>query len=238
MPESLTLQTVVTKLAAHHGTPEPPPTSDPFGLVLWENVAYLASPARRREAFAELARSVGTTPSAILEASRDTLERVTSRGILKGLFAAKLRECATIAIDELDGDLDAAVRAPLSQAKRALRKFPGIGEPGAEKILLFTGQHALLAPESNGVRVLVRLGLARDGGSYARTYAACRDVPVGTRTTPPFMQRAHLLLQEHGRTVCKRTAPRCSVCPLADDCAYARANPSARAAVPARRRAK
>jgi endonuclease III len=219
----LSLREAVEVLKEHYGPPAPLPTADPFELVLWENVAYLASPARRREAFEQLKRTVGTSPTAILAARPKTLEQVTSHGILKGTFAAKLRECARIARDEFAGDLDAVLRAAPGKAKRALRSFPGIGEPGADKILLFAGYEASLAPESNGLRVLVRLGLVRDGGSYARTYAASRQAAVGFPADPGALQEAHLLLQQHGQTLCKRSLPRCGACPLAGRCAYAQA---------------
>ena len=49
-------------------------------------------------------------------------------------------------------------------------QFPMIGEPGAEKILLFSGVLAVLALDSNGVRVLVRLGVGEERKSYAATY--------------------------------------------------------------------
>ncbi len=215
------LREVVERLAAHYGKPEGPPTSDPFELVLWENVAYLAPPARRREAFELLVESVSTDPRKILAAKPSALERVTARGILKQTFAAKLRECAKIALDEFDGDLARALPKPFDGAVRALRSFPGIGEPGAEKILLFSGRQALLAPESNGLRVLVRLGLIEEQASYARTYAESRALNAGLRKTA-FAQQAHLLLHEHGQTLCKRSAPLCPECPLVSSCAFAR----------------
>ncbi|MCI0410793.1 MAG: hypothetical protein L0191_19900, partial [Acidobacteria bacterium] len=101
-----------------------------------------------------------------------------------------------------------------------LRSFPGIGEPGAEKILLFTGRQALLAPESNGLRVLVRLGLVPEAKSYSKMYAASRQAAKALPPVPSVMQEAHLLLQEHGRTLCKSSAPRCEPCPVARGCAY------------------
>jgi endonuclease III len=221
-PVAGSLGEAVRLLEKHYGPPAPLPTGDPFELVLWENVAYLAPPARRREAFERLKSVVGTSPTAILAARQQALESVTSRGILKATFAAKLRECARIAIDDFGGDLRTVIRGPLGAAKQALRSFPGIGEPGAEKILLFTGRQALLAPDSNGLRVLVRLGLVREDKSYARTYAASRQAAEELPADPRVMQRAHLLLQQHGQTLCKRSVPRCPVCPLARGCAYAR----------------
>ncbi len=222
LEESLTLGKAVEMLRGHHGPPAQLPTADPFELILLENVAYLATPARRREAFEQLKRTVGTAPEAILAAKPSALEKITARGILKSRFAAKLRECARIALEQFGGDLEAVMRGPLAKAKRSLRSFPGIGEPGAEKILLFTGQQALLAPESNGLRVLVRLGLVREEKSYSRTYAASRQAASYLPAEPSVMQEAHLLLQKHGQTLCKRVNPLCGECPLAPECAYAR----------------
>jgi endonuclease III len=33
--------------------------------------------------------------------------------------------------------------------------------------------------------------------------------------------RAHLLLEQHGQTTCKRSRPDCEQCPVNGDCAYA-----------------
>ncbi|HTO76957.1 MAG TPA: DUF1801 domain-containing protein [Thermoanaerobaculia bacterium] len=217
----MTLREAVRILDEQYGKLAGPPTSDPFELVLWENVAYLASPGKRREAFEQLRKTVGTTPAAIAGAPDGLLEKVTARGILWKAFAEKLRACARIALEEHGGDLAAVVRGPLPAAKRALRAYPGIGEPGAEKILLFAGRDALLAPDSNGLRVLARLGFAREEKSYAKTYAAARDAAKALPPAVRAMQKAHLLLQEHGRALCKRTAPRCEACPLTRKCAYA-----------------
>lgn len=219
---SLRLRDAVRALKKLYGPPLPLPTADPFELVLLENVAYLATPARRREAFAQLQATIGTAPKKILAASPQVLEAVAAHGILEATFAAKLRECGRMAVEEFGGDLAAALRAAPAKAKRALRAFPGIGEPGAEKILLFSGLLAELAPESNGLRVLVRLGLVREEKSYSRTYAASRHLAQGLSADPRVVQEAHLLLHQHGQTLCKRSLPLCGACPLAPKCAHAR----------------
>jgi endonuclease III len=214
------LAAVLRALKKHYGVPEPLPTKDPFELILWENVAYLAPPARRLAAFAMLRREVGLSPGKIFQASRPALERVTAHGILKARFANKLRECARIAIEDFAADLGEVLREPLPAAKKALRRFPGIGEPGADKILLFAGVQNTLAPDSNALRALVRLGLIAEDRSYARMYAASRSVAAKPALKMPDTQQAHLLLKIHGQTLCKRSAPRCGACPLATRCAF------------------
>ena len=214
------LRGVVRALREAYGAPAPPPTRDPFALVLWENVAYLATPARRLEAFTLLRDAVGTTPAALLAARPEALLQVTARGILKDTFAEKLRECARIALTV--GDLQALVRrGPLAAATKALRAFPGIGEPGAEKILLLSGREALLAPDSNALRVLARVGIIAEDPSYPRLYAAGRRAGAALGRGVAAMQEAHLVLQRHGQTLCKRSAPRCGDCVLEPRCAFA-----------------
>jgi endonuclease III len=235
----LDLDRAIRTLRAHHGPPAPPPASGPFELVLWENVAYLASPDRRREAFDLLKREIGTSPAAILAADLEALEEVTAHGILRRTFAGKLRKCAEIAVEKFGGDLSAAIRGPLDGAKRALRAFPGIGEPGAEKILLFCGKYPFLAPDSNGLRVLVRLGFTPEEKSYAKTYAAGRLAAEALPARVTLFQEVHLLLQHHGQMVCRRNGPLCDSCPLATGCAHAlqsgRASRRATSAGPRRR---
>ena len=213
----------IATLRRFHGHIEPPPAHNAFELILFENVAYLAAAPSRLQAFEMLKQSIGTLPQEILGATRASLERVTAHGILKARFADKLRACARIAVDSYGGDLDSALRGPIESARSALRKFPGIGAPGADKILLFCGRAACLAPESNGLRVLVRLGFIADDKSYARMYRASAAVEQQLPAKIPQMQQAHLLLHRHGTSLCKRSSPRCSQCPLANRCAWFRA---------------
>jgi hypothetical protein len=126
------LPKLIARLESHYG-PQPKPLSDPWHLILWENVAYLAEDDRRRQAFHILKKYVGLKPQQIVAASDDALLEVTRHGILPKQFVKKLRDCARIMLDEFGGDLSAVLKLPLAKAKKALRKFPGIGEPGRRR---------------------------------------------------------------------------------------------------------
>src|SRR5260370_24672227 len=151
------LPKIVSQLAAHYGNPEPPLTTDPFELILLENVAYLVSDERREQAFKTLRQHAGSKPHEILAASHDDILQATKLG---GMHpeqrVSRLKEIALIAMNEFGGNLNQVLKLPLPKAKQALRKFPGIGEPSAEKILLFTRSHPVLGVDSNGLRALVR----------------------------------------------------------------------------------
>ena len=74
------LVSLVKKLHREYGDLPVPPSSDPFCLILWEQVAYLANDERRAEAYAQLKARVGLTPGDVLEASLETLEEVARVG--------------------------------------------------------------------------------------------------------------------------------------------------------------
>ena len=221
-PASRQLPAAIATLRRSYGRPRTLPRRDPFEWVLYENIAYLTTPARRDAAFALLAATIGTTPEALLAAKRSELERVTAHGILKQRFAEKLRECARIALDRFGGNLRAALSGPERDAARALRRFPGIGVPGADRILLFCGLAMHLAPESNGLRVLARLGFIDPAAGYAHMYRASRTLEQQLPEKIAARREAHLLLQRHGQTICLRAAPRCGECPLSSGCRHAR----------------
>jgi endonuclease III len=208
-------------LEKYYGPPTSREPRDPFGLILWENVAYLADEEKRASAFALLKKTVGLRPKEIMAAPDAALLKVASHGIKPELRVSVMRRCAEIAVKEFDSDVRAALALPPKEAMRKLRKFPSIGEPGAEKILLFTRTHPVFALESNGLRVLIRLGYGKEAKSYQAAYRAAREAVAGEIVSDcDWLIRAHLLLKRHGQETCKRSAPVCEVCPIRDGCAY------------------
>ena len=215
------LPQVVERLQAPYGKQRPPKLTGPWEMILWENVAYLADDDRRRGAFQALKKWVGTEPAQILAASDKALLEVTRHGILAEQFAKKLRKCAQIALEEFDGDLRPLLKLPFAKAKKALQKFPGIGEPGAETILVFSQTYPVLAVDSNGLRVLLRLGFGEEKKSYSTTYRLVQKaIKKGLDKEYSWLIQAHLLLRHHGQELCKRTKPGCKKCPLAPDCEF------------------
>ncbi len=222
-PATITLSKLVNTLQQHYGVPAPPPSTDPLELIIWENIAYLASDERRAAAFAVLKRDIGTRPEEILAAKHSALAAIGKAGILPDVSAEKLLAIAKIAYEEFDSDLRAVLKKPLPQAKKALKRFPSIGDPGAEKILLFTRSYPVMALDSNGLRVLCRVGFAEEQKNYSVTYRLAQDAIRGQLPKDyDSLIRAHQLLRQHGQELCKRSKPRCAECPLSDGCNYSR----------------
>lgn len=209
--------------------PEALSATDPFEQILFENAAYLADDARREEVFRALKRETGLNPARILSTPRARLHQIARRAsILPAATVEKLRQIATIALEDFGGDLDEALRREPREAIRALKKFPSIGNPGADKILLFSRILPVLALDSNALRVLLRLGFGKEDRNYAKSYSAAQE--AASRQLPKacgILIEAHQLLRRHGQELCKRTHPCCEACPLRPDCVYFKGKPAA-----------
>jgi endonuclease III len=217
-----TLARVVKALEKFYGKPAPPERLDPLELILYENVAYLVNDEKRTAAFAALRRNIGTKPEEILKASNAELIAITKMGgMVPELRARRLRQIAEIAHWIFKDDLNSVLKKPLPKAKKALRQFPSIGDPGAEKILMLTRSHPVLSLESNGLRVLLRLGFADEKKSYSTTYRAMQEAIKDQLSGRfEFLIAAHQLLRQHGQELCKRSRPLCDECPLKAECRY------------------
>ena len=199
-----TLTGIVARLAEVYGAPRAAIT-DPFEMILLENVAYLVDDARRLETFRKLRDEIGLSPEAILSATAAKIAKVIEGGgMLPPHRAAKVIACARLA-DKIGVSLE----------KKVLRKYP-VGEPLADKILLFNGKQHSLAPDSNALRVLLRLGFGAESKNYAASYKSA----VAAAGELPDAREAHILLRRHGQEVCKNKAPRCEVCVVRGDCNF------------------
>jgi endonuclease III len=198
---------------------------DPYRLLLWEQVAYLASDAERLAAYRLLETSVGTDPAEILAAPAATLRAVARRGGSIGVAqrADRLRTVARRVFNQWEGKLQRVLKQPFKDARRELTRYPSIGEAGAERILLLSGAFPVLGLDSNALRVLLRLGYGREHAQWQRTYRAAQSAAEAELPETITARRsAYLLLRYHGQTLCRRSAPRCVECPLRRECPVGR----------------
>ena len=220
------LPAILRALRGRYGPPPAAPSRDPFELILWEQVAYLAPDTRRQEAYDALRERVGLAPRAVARAPAAQLTAIARLGgsIAPAIRAQRMRHSAQLVLRRWDGDLRAALALPPAAARRAVAAFPMIGKPGADKILAFTGTARLIPLDSNGLRVLQRLGLAPVSDNYGRDYRAAQEaIATAVPRTARACIAAYYLLREHGQQTCRRSAPRCAECPLRAGCPTGRA---------------
>ncbi len=206
------IERVLGKLEAVYGRVRPK-RQRAYDMVIYAQCGYPASEEACSRGHAALVRDVGTSPDAILAAPLSSLTRaMRAGGIVPALRARRLVEVAARAKRESASSLC---------SRKVLKQLPTIGDPGADKILLFTHTEPIAAVPSNATQVPVRLGFGTEQRSYAATYRAAQEaLDAALPRTYDARIRAHLLLKQHGQEICKRARPRCEVCPLTQDCAW------------------
>jgi endonuclease III len=215
------LQDLLRRLRKHYGPPSPLPSTDPFEQVLWESCAYLVDDERRARVYDRLVKATGAKPERIAAMQAGVLAQVIEEegGMRPMMRAEKLQRAANLVLEWGQAELRRLCKTDPERARKLLKLFPGIGDPGADRLLMIAGGKRTLAPESNGLRVLCRLGFGALHARYEKTYASvvAATAPELPKTPEGLMQ-AHLLLRHHGKTLCKAGVPRCAKCPLAERC--------------------
>jgi endonuclease III len=220
------LQKILVALRTRYGKPRAHPAGrDPLALIVWEIVAYLADDDTRHKAFDALRSRVGLAPAAILKAPLSVLTAICRAGgsVQPARRAQRIKEVAALVVDDFDGDLSQVLGWEYAKAKKALQRFPSVGEPGADRILMLCGSHAVLGLDSNALRSLCRMGYGTERRNYARTYREARDAAMAELPDKAsVLAEASLLLRTHGQETCKYTVPRCDECVVTATCAWFR----------------
>jgi len=217
------LAQILDTLESHYGAQAVHWPTDPYLFLVWWHCGYPPSEERCARGWEELSEHIGVSPERLLSARSQSIARaLKAGGIVAEVRATRLKAIAAAVRDEFAGDLRSALdRLSLREARAVLKKFPGIGNPGADRILLFAQIAPVPAVPSSCPHVPVRIESGREPENYDAAYAlAQRMLEAQMPGTWAALTRAYLLLQVHGRQLCKRTNPRCSLCPVAKSCAF------------------
>jgi endonuclease III len=218
----LTIPDLLDKLEAFYGPQEPCWPVDPYQFLVWWHCGYPASDATCARGWSALRNEIGIELLELLRVPQSKLAKaLKAGGMVPELRAMRLQQIAERVQNEFGGDLRASLAGPLSKVRKMLKKFPGIADPGADRILLFGHCSPVAAIPSNCPHVLVRIQSGLEREDYGVTYREAQSlieaaVPdqFGPRT------RAFLLLKEHGQSTCKRVKPKCDACTVSGHCAY------------------
>lgn len=160
------------------------------------------------------------------------LERVPIRRLEKlvrpsGYFrqkARKLKVFVGFVRKNFGGSLNRMFRTPTAELRERLLEVHGIGPETADSILLYAGGHAVFVVDAYTHRILGRHGIAAGSGVGVRAGAAVKPDYEITRGfieenmagDARLYNEFHALIVNTGKNWCRKSAPRCSECPLRD----------------------
>jgi len=201
---------------------EPSWPTEPYDFLVWWYCGYPASDAACAKGWERLKSEIGIEPDKLLKATPAKLaSALKPGGMVPELRALRLKELAMRVKDEFGGDLRSALTGPLPAARKTLKRFHSIADPGADRILLFAGIAPIAAVPSNCVHVPVRIVRGDEGKNYGTDYREMQKrIVAEVPETFDARTRAYLLLKRHGQEICKRTKPKCRECPIRSNCAY------------------
>jgi endonuclease III len=223
MPEtSVTIPELLDQMEKFHGRQEPCWPVDPYEFIIWWQCGYPASDTTCSKGWDKLKREVGIEPDKLLAATtRQVASALKMGGMLPELRAMRVIETAMLVMDRFGGDLRTALTGTLSAARKTLKRFPGIADPGADRILLFAGIAPIAAVPSNATQVLARILNGEESENYVANYRQAQmAIEAEVAKTIDARTRAYLLVKHHGQETCKRSKPKCEQCPISEHCAY------------------
>ena len=216
-------ESILATLEARYGAPSPGWPTDPYLFLIWWHCGYPPSEERCTLGWKALQAAFGPSPGALRAARPAQLARaLKAGGMVPALRATRIRAIVRTVEEELGGNLRAALRQrSAAEAAKLLKRFPGIGAPGADRILLFAAVAPVAAVPSSCPHVLVRVLVGTESANYRASYDKARAlIEAQIPATLAARQRAYLLLQRHGRELCKTKDPKCGECPVATACAW------------------
>ncbi|MET0026096.1 MAG: endonuclease III domain-containing protein [Candidatus Thiodiazotropha sp.] len=206
------LEEVYQILLAHHGPQYWWPAQTPFevmiGAVLTQNTAW----TNVERALESLRQITELTPSALLSLPRQQLAQAIRPCGYFNLKTQRLRQLCHFleAHSDLEQWDDGVLRERLLEVK-------GIGPETADDILLYAFHRPVFVIDAYTRRLFGRLGLLDAGLGYE---IMRRQLQQGMSANTAIYQEYHALIVNQAKTICRKT-PRCSVCPLEQQCDYA-----------------
>jgi endonuclease-3 related protein len=200
---------LLTAFGPQHWWPGDSPFEIMVGAVLVQNTAW----RNVERAIANLRDAGVMEPRLLYALPPDELAQLIRPAGYYQVKARRLRNLLRLVVEEYDGSLERMFAADLATLREKLLAIHGIGRETADAILLYAGGFPSFVVDTYSHRVLARHGWI----GYEADYDEIKDhfetaLPADTALYNEY----HALLVRVGKDFCRRGAPRCEACPLAE----------------------
>jgi len=149
----------------------------------------------------------------VAKANVKEIEKVIKPAGLYKVRARRIKNIAEDLVEKYDGKLDEILNLPYNEAKKKLITIKGIGPKTADVFLMAIKGEQVLPIDVHIFRIMKRLGIATEIDDYESLRAKLEsEIP------PVQRMKAHLILIEFGRRICRSRNPKCEECPIKGYC--------------------
>jgi endonuclease-3 related protein len=200
---------MLAKFGPQHWWPGDSPFEIMVGAVLvqntsWRNVEHAINNLRDADVM---------EPHALYKVPPAELAELIRPAGYYQLKTKRLRNLLRFVVEQYDGSLEAMFSTSLASLREQLLEINGIGPETADAILLYAGGLPTFVVDTYAHRILARHGWL----DYDATYDDIKDYFESTLPEDAALYNEyHALLVRIGKDYCKRTAPNCEACPLAE----------------------
>lgn len=149
----------------------------------------------------------------IVGLQRRTLVRLLQPVGLVNRRADQLRSLARTVIEEHRGSLATLAPLPDTALLAELEALPGVGRKSARCVAAYAFGRNMLAVDVHVLRLVKRLGLSPMEARWPDV-----DAELNEQVPPRMRYGLHVLLVQHGRSVCTCIGPACGSCVLPAGC--------------------
>lgn len=133
----------------------------------------------------------------------------------------KLKRFVKFLIDEFDGTVDEMKNHSLGSLRESLLSVNGIGPETADSILLYALDKPIFVVDTYTARLANRLGLFFEPPDYHQLQEYFMDhLPQDINLYNDF----HAQIVVHGKDTCKKSKPKCNICPINNLCPFSKNN--------------
>lgn len=181
----------------------------PFETLVMTIISQNTADRNSTIAFENLKKQLEIKPEVLANASAAQIEQAIQIG---GFFKSKaktIQQISKIIIEKHQGTLQAILKLPLQEARKAMMQFPGVGPKTADVVLLFSANSPIIPIDTHVNRLAKRLEFTPEESQYQ----AVQD-NLQSLYEPSDYSAVHLFYIMHGRKTCKSIHPFCHQCQI------------------------
>lgn len=187
------------------------PADAPFEVIVGAILTQNTSWSNVEKAINNLKKNGRLTPKTLSSANTATIARLIRPSGYYNIKAKRLKNFLNVLNKRFKGSLKNMLSAKQKELRRVLLEISGIGPETADSILLYAANKPSFVIDAYTRRILSRHGFISKELSYDGLQALfMENLPHNTG----LFNEYHALIVKTGKELCRKTRPKCDMCPL------------------------